>query len=518
MSTPTEAEIHAQWKAVVDLLEVNRAHGDGVVVSKIDTIVQALETAFSGQIDAGLVVVRSRYSDFLSTGNALLFWILRTYARFLGSRATQAQDIIDLLFEHFAEPDATVIGPGNFAFAATTITRADVGGDWRGAFSVGDYVVNANAEDVGNNGTFGPVTAVSATVLTVASATWTVNAADTTVRFTRSPILVKSRGLSLAAPAAVSGGTGNGSLFRLTVDADGYTFENGSADTKEAKVDQDAFSGVDIHQEVLLIEGRAASSDRLQEHALGSGAAGRVAALTSRNAGTLQNAGFESVTTALVPSASNPRALTDAPTGFSLTSGTIGDVYATTDVVVKTLAGVTLPLALEFRGNATFRQLLSTNRVNLQPAIPYLCGAWVRCNSSLTGGNFTLSLGSQSVVQGATALTDDTWTFVKIALGTGSWFRNFNQAALAVTFGLTNYAGLGARFYVDELIFAPGTFFDGSWYWAVGGGTAWLKGDKLTWTDTETSPLTGKIQRHMVREFGRYLPHHPSAPTLLDPA
>lgn len=520
MSSPTEAEIQDQWQAVVDLLEGARVYADDTLVDKIDAVVQALETAFSGQIDSGLSVLRARCSDFLASGQPLLYWILRTYARFLESPETEPQALIDMLYEHFAEPDPTVIGPDavgtGFAFAATVITRND-GGDWTDVFSVGDYVVIANAEDAGNNGTHGPVTAVSASDLTIGSAAFTVNADDTTATFTRSPIMVKSRGMSLAAPAADADNVGDGDLLRLTVDAEGYTFESGWADTKEAKVDRDQFSGTDIHQEELLLRGNAASDDLLQYHELGSGAVARVAALTSRNANTLQNAGFEQVTTSTAPSAGSPQALTAAPTGWEHTAGTIGDVYATTDTVAKTLAGVTLPIALEFRGNATFRQLLSTNRVVLRPSVPYLCGAFMRVNSALTAGTATISLGSKSIAQDLTALTDDEWTFVKIALGTGSWFKNFNQASLAYQIALASLAGTGARFYFDEAILAPGTFFDGSWYWAIGGVTAWLKGDKLTWTDTETSPLTGKIQRHMARAFGRYLPHSAN-PTFLDPA
>lgn len=519
MSTPTELEIQEQWRAVVDLLEENRAHGDDVVVAKIDAITQALETPFSAQVEAGLATLRSRYSALLSSGSPLLGWVLRAYGRYLQSRATEPQALIDVLYEHFVEPDETIIGPDaatGFVFAATTITRAD-GGDWTDVFRVGDYVLIADAEDGANDGTYGPVTAVDAGELTVATAAWTVNAADTTATFRRAPITVQSRGMTLADPSADEDNVGDGALYRLKVDAYGYQFENGWPDRKEARVDADQFSGADIHEERLLISGAAASDDLLQYHSLGSGAGGRITALTSRNANTLQNAGFEQVATATVPSAGAPQPLTAAPTGWELTAGTIGDVYATTDVVAKRLRGVTLPLALEFRGNATFRQLLSTNNVRLLPPVPYLCGAWMRVNSSLSGGTATLSLGSQSVAQDLTALTDDTWTFVKIALGTGSWFKNFNQASLAVQIALASMAGTGARFYLDEVILAPGVFFDGSWYWAMGGATAWLKGDKFTWTDTETTPLTGKIQRHMARTYGRYLPHS-SSPTLLDPA
>jgi hypothetical protein len=75
-------------------------------------------------------------------------------------------------------PDVGPHGTG-LAFAATTITRDD-GGSWTtDNYRLGDYVFIRSAEDGGNNGSFGPITTITGTVLTVASATWTVNTDDT---------------------------------------------------------------------------------------------------------------------------------------------------------------------------------------------------------------------------------------------------------------------------------------------------------------------------------------------------
>ena len=77
-------------------------------------------------------------------------------------------------------PDA--VGTG-FAFAATTITRND-GGDWQAdGVEIGSLIRVATAEDAGNIETWGPVTAVTAGVVTIASASFVVNADDTTVTF-----------------------------------------------------------------------------------------------------------------------------------------------------------------------------------------------------------------------------------------------------------------------------------------------------------------------------------------------
>jgi hypothetical protein len=74
------------------------------------------------------------------------------------------------------------VTPTNIAFAATTITRG--AGDWTtDGFKLGDYVTIRSAEDPANIGTFGPITALSATVITIPSAAFTVNADDDTAIF-----------------------------------------------------------------------------------------------------------------------------------------------------------------------------------------------------------------------------------------------------------------------------------------------------------------------------------------------
>jgi len=72
--------------------------------------------------------------------------------------------------------------PTNIAFAATTITRS--AGSWiADGFKLGDYVTIRSAEDAGNIGTFGPITGLSATVITIATGAFTVNADDDTATF-----------------------------------------------------------------------------------------------------------------------------------------------------------------------------------------------------------------------------------------------------------------------------------------------------------------------------------------------
>jgi hypothetical protein len=98
-------------------------------------------------------------------------------------KLTGAVNQAALTFGPDVGPDTVSTG---FAFTATTITRND-GGNWHDDnYRVGDYVTISLAEDSGNIGSFGPITAVADSVdgaITIASASFTVNADDTTAIF-----------------------------------------------------------------------------------------------------------------------------------------------------------------------------------------------------------------------------------------------------------------------------------------------------------------------------------------------
>ena len=109
-------------------------------------------------------------------------------------------------------PDAVATG---FAFAATTITRND-GGNWAtDNYRIGDFVkIRAAEDDPANNGTFGPITAVADAAdgaITIASASFTVNASDTTAIFSvdhrkYTKLFVRKKGMTYASAAHADAG------------------------------------------------------------------------------------------------------------------------------------------------------------------------------------------------------------------------------------------------------------------------------------------------------------------------
>lgn len=160
--------------------------------------------------------------------------VLREYANFstLGSLDTDAQATIQqgdatgtpadfkllgpvnqafLTFGPDVGPDAVATG---FVFAATVISRND-GGNWAtDNYRIGDYITIRSAEDVANDGSYGPITAVDNTVdgdITIATGSFTVNADDATVIFSvdhrkYSALRVRKKGRSYALALHVDGG------------------------------------------------------------------------------------------------------------------------------------------------------------------------------------------------------------------------------------------------------------------------------------------------------------------------
>ena len=87
--------------------------------------------------------------------------------------------------------------------------------------------------------------------------------------------------------------------------------------------------------------------------------------------------------------------------------------------------------------------------------------------------------------------------------GTNQWFENFNEDDLDITIAVSGMTS-GLELHIDDVLFVPGTLFDGSWYWIAGGQTKFLFLDEFTYADTATD---AKIQRWLWRVYGRYLPH-----------
>ena len=165
---------------------------------------------------------------------------------------------------------------------------------------------------------------------------------------------------------------------------------------------------------------------------------------------------------------------------------------------------------------------LSVRRARFNTAIPYYAQvAWNRDEIAGADGTLTLRLGAVSV--SVVLVAQVGWQVLRIPLGVGNWFRNFNEDVFTVELELAgNTVG---ELLLDDVIIWAMTPFAGEWYAPVGGRTRWLapspapaprQGDLFTWADTETG---AKIQRWTRIGFpGLWLPHATGGSvTLADP-
>lgn len=324
---------------------------------------------------------------------------------------------------------------------------------------------------------------------------------------------VRSRGMTRPAPTMGVGNTGDGEIFRLTVDKNGHTIESGVAEALAYEVVRDGNNaGTLPGQEIWRLTGAVGPSNNFGRLA-GSGLEVDFASITHRNGGVLPNGSFE------LGMPSSDGALTAMPTSWTLSSGTVGNLQRVS-TPYRSLTGET-GLALRFtaNNNATIRCNLQANNVKLSPATPWFLGLAIKPATGLTAGTLTIGLGDRTRAITLSSLTLNAYNFEELTLGQNTcWYDNFalgvSNAPLAVTIQLASH---DANVDIDEVILAPMSFLgDGTYHVAVGGGTNWERADTAAATDTETGSGTGKLQYQLAMNYGTYLPHS-GTPTVTDP-
>ncbi len=135
------------------------------------------------------------------------------------------------------------------------------------------------------------------------------------------------------------------------------------------------------------------------------------------------------------------------------------------------------------------------------------------------GGTVTIKCGSKTAAVTITALGTN-WQELRIgneALAgseneTDQWFRNFNEDPFDVEISWAG--GTSGTLLVDDVIFAPYTLVDGTWWILRQDNTAvapahptpWLVDDLITITDTGGAAGTGDIQWWYWVAYNQYLP------------
>jgi hypothetical protein len=289
---------------------------------------------------------------------------------------------------------------------------------------------------------------------------------------------INSRGMTLDVAGATSG-SGSGAVHRLTVDKDGYTLEATGPEDKVFYCDLDQLStGGSRHAEVFEFRPGAANEDNL--YWSGSGSKGRtITSLHAKSASIVTNPSFDQGAS----TSGDGVALTTTTQLTGWTAGTAANIKtrSSSDYVYRGFkddTGVT-HYGLEFTGSTTLTQVLRTASPGgrLDPRVPvYVQVAWKRLASAT--GNLTVRFGASSATVAIGTGTNGVWNILKIAVGTGNYYQNFNEADLDVQIEVDTLAT--GTVVVDDFVSAPYVMLDGTWWAVVGGVTPWKRGDTVT--------------------------------------
>ena len=306
---------------------------------------------------------------------------------------------------------------------------------------------------------------------------------------------VLTRTFTYGAIASV-GGTGDGTIHRLTEEKYGFAIENATPEIKNFRCRADKLSGTQLHQELFEIRGEDVPRDFVSGHV----GAQRIGTLACRSADDslafVSNPSFNNrAGTDAVPTAITDWAFTTAITNFDIER---------TDVYRTAVHEGDNPGAVRFKTNDKLTQDLETLCPSLNPDIPYYVQIAYKAENS-ADGNLTLRVGANSVV---VAVTGSTYKVLRLVLDKSLFYRGFNASVLDIE--IERSGSSTGEVLVDDLVFAPMTRFDGTWWIGIGGQTAFLVDREFNFTDTVAS--TGGVedainQKWWWRLFDAFLPH-----------
>lgn len=341
---------------------------------------------------------------------------------------------------------------------------------------------------------------------------------------------IESRAITYASPS--TSGTGNGAMIRLTEDHNGYNLESCTVEKKVFRCVQDQNSGVKEEAEVFELMGSPQSRDFLLlsydsgSNLYGTGQQGiRIVAKNARSgnggqgSSLLQNSSFSTYDASGSPKFAG---WTETQGGGQLAQDTTNyyrsHPNASTDGALQITGG---------GGDVTIKQGLSAMPINrIDPDTPYFFRVMLNKDvGSASGGTVTIRLGSITAAITITALGSD-WQELRIgdASLAGSedpkdqWPRNFNGDGFDVEIEWASSSS--GTLLVDDVIFAPYTLIDGTYY-AIRATHAtahapFVLDDEISFTDSGGAPATGKLAWWNWIAGFRHLPTD-GTPSIADP-
>lgn len=312
--------------------------------------------------------------------------------------------------------------------------------------------------------------------------------------FIANSLTVKSRDITFGSISAGGSNVGTGTINRLTVDENALKIEATTVEVKTFECVLDANSRSSEGEEVFEVRGKAASKDGLET--LGSGLSAEMRAVSCRDSSSfITNPSFETYTgTAAVPTDIQGWTVSD------LTKCEI-DTTGTTTTAYRQMPGSTTMYSLKLDGVTTLTQELSVRDTKLSPGVPYYLQ--IAYNREVGSGSMTIQIELGNTTKSVVLAAQTGWNILRLDIGSGSWFKNFNKQDLAVVVKCTAYTS--GYVLLDDIVFVPMTQVDGCYYTIVGTQTPFLRRDIFTFTDTGgTSAI---LQYWFWRGTGHYLPH-----------
>lgn len=310
------------------------------------------------------------------------------------------------------------------------------------------------------------------------------------VNFAEGSGRVTTRGFTYGTPSNGGSNVGDGVLHRVTVDRYGQNIEACTPEVKSLRCVADRYSGAQVHQERFEIRGADVPRDFVSG-IVGPDRSGVLAALSSDDSlRIVQNPSFRDY--------SGTAPDITAITGWTVTTSINNFAIVTSDYYRAATHEGSAPSCVRFETNDKLTQALSVVRPTLDPLVPYYAQIAFKRESSCDG-TLTLRVGSNSKSVALSAQSG--WTVLKLDLDESLFLRGFNATTLDVEIELaSNTTG---DLLVDDLVIAPMTRFDGTWWALLGGATPWLINDTITATDSATDSI---LQKWIWRIWNRYLP------------
>ncbi len=308
---------------------------------------------------------------------------------------------------------------------------------------------------------------------------------------------VKSRNIDFGLPLANVGNTGDGVIYRLTVDEEGYAIESGFIESKKFVITRDQTDGnvTGRHNEIGAFTGEPRVLDDLElSDGLKSGLSFEFT-IYSETSGILNNASFSDSTF----NGSTLDTIDDWDVTGSINNFEIDEInyYRANDDVVT-------PASLRFKAVDSISQSLAN--VSISRFAPYFITFVYnrQIGAAPAGTVFYVQYGSVIYTFPALLGTETGWKRVAIPVDESTWPNNWLSDQPKFKIGVSTLAS--GFINIDEVLMVQMLNVDSTYYVPIGGRTPFEFGDEFTWDDVLVS-TDSIIQRYFALSYKRHLPH-----------